>query len=294
MNINELRGVSIVDFLEGLGYTPEWRRGTSLMYVSPLRNENTPSFHVSADKNLWYDFGLSVGGDLLKFCLLFFNVDTYSSLSDVLKNRKLSVAQSMYDITSKQEKNKQSFQMFTVSPIEDFRLIQYGRHRGIDHDIITHECRQANYQTNGKPYCAIAFENDKHGFELRNAFFKGAKSPKDISLRRRLEHDRLVVLEGFMDYLSLLQLERLAVISPGADCLILNSVSMVERAIPLMNPYPQLELMMDNDSAGRDATNHIILRTQQSSPMRVIRDRSLLYSDYKDLNDYLLKVRNSR
>ena len=35
------------------------------MYLSLLREERTPSFSVSYDKNLWHDFGTGEGGSII-------------------------------------------------------------------------------------------------------------------------------------------------------------------------------------------------------------------------------------
>ena len=35
------------------------------LYLSPLREERTPSFKVDYVQNLWYDFGLGTGGSII-------------------------------------------------------------------------------------------------------------------------------------------------------------------------------------------------------------------------------------
>ena len=43
------------------------KSGKNYMCRSPFRNERTPSFCVSPDKQFWYDFGTSEGGDVISF-----------------------------------------------------------------------------------------------------------------------------------------------------------------------------------------------------------------------------------
>lgn len=43
------------------------KSGKNFMCKSPFRNERTPSFCVSPDKQFWYDFGSSEGGDVISF-----------------------------------------------------------------------------------------------------------------------------------------------------------------------------------------------------------------------------------
>ena len=56
--------ISIRDFLARRGIQPKYERNGYGMYLSPLREERTPSFKVDYVQNLWYDFGLGEGGTL--------------------------------------------------------------------------------------------------------------------------------------------------------------------------------------------------------------------------------------
>lgn len=63
--MNDLKNISIRDFLARRGILPKYERNGYGMYLSPLRDERTPSFKVDYVQNLWYDFGLGEGGTLL-------------------------------------------------------------------------------------------------------------------------------------------------------------------------------------------------------------------------------------
>lgn len=60
-------------------------------------------------------------------------------------------------------------------------------------------------------YFSVGFKNRKGGIEIRNPYFKGAVSPKDITHVSHNAGDRrqspVLVFEGFMDYLSYLALK---------------------------------------------------------------------------------------
>ena len=64
MNIEDVKQISIADYLHSLGYSPVKRQGNSLWYKSPLREEHEASFKVNTDRNLWYDFGAGKGGNI--------------------------------------------------------------------------------------------------------------------------------------------------------------------------------------------------------------------------------------
>ncbi len=48
-------------------YAQVKKTGKNYSCKSPFRNEKTPSFSISPDRGLWYDFGASEGGDALRF-----------------------------------------------------------------------------------------------------------------------------------------------------------------------------------------------------------------------------------
>lgn len=53
--------IGIREYLLRRGLQPHRETATHGMFLSPLREERTPSFSVRYDKGLWYDFGLGEG-----------------------------------------------------------------------------------------------------------------------------------------------------------------------------------------------------------------------------------------
>ena len=86
------------------------------------------------------------------------------------------------------------------------------------------------------------------------------------------------MFEGFIDFLSA---ERLGY-NDGNDSIVFNSVANVGKAILALAEYPLILCYLDNDTAGRAA----VARLRREFGDRVS-DKSALYSDHKDLNDYL-------
>ena len=120
--------------------------------------------------------------------------------------------------------------------------------------------------------------------KLRNAFFKGSYPPKNIT-RIANGNLRCNVFEGFIDFLSA---ERLGV-NDGTDAVILNSVANISKAIPALDGYSLILCYLDNDEAGRNA----LARLQREFGDRVA-DKSALYPDHKDLNDYLQSAQSEK
>ena len=56
MELEEIRQISLVGFLENLGHMPVSRKGNDVWFRSPFRNERTASFTVDTQRNVWFDF----------------------------------------------------------------------------------------------------------------------------------------------------------------------------------------------------------------------------------------------
>lgn len=69
----------------------------------------------------------------------------------------------------------------------------------------------------------------------------------------------------------------------ASDWLVLNSVSNVEKALKVLGVYRRIECYLDNDDAGR----RTLEKLRADFGEKVI-DRSSLYANHKDLNEFLL------
>ena len=279
MNMDDIRKISLVDFLHHLGYEPTGRDSKGLWFYAPYRNERKPSFHVNPRKNVWFDFGSGAGGDI--FTLAGELCDT----TDFIRQAEY-IAEKMRMPVSQPYKpepfiEQPTFEDVKISKLVSPALLRYLANRGIPADIAQRYCVQVDYKLHGKNYYAIGFENSAHGYELRNAFFKGSYPPKHITHIAN-SNARCNVFEGFIDFLSA---ERLG-LNDGNDSVVLNSVANVGKAIPTLAKYPLILCYLDNDTAGRAA----VARLRREFGDRVS-DKSALYPDHKDLNDYLQSLK---
>lgn len=88
ISIADAKQIDIIDFLKTLGHTPKKIRNNDHWYLSPLREEKTPSFKVNRQMNVWYDHGTGEGGNLIDFGIRYFKC----SVTELLQ--KLSLQQS--------------------------------------------------------------------------------------------------------------------------------------------------------------------------------------------------------
>ena len=280
--IKEIKSIPLAAFLSRLGHEPAARKGTRLWYKSPLRQEQTPSFKVDTALNCWYDFGLGRGGNIIDLA-----AELYQSTD--LRYLMCCIANS-YPVPSVQtvaspfvpRQSTPSMERFEVVPLEHRALVAYLQERNIPAHIAKTNCKEAHYSVNGKPYYAVAFENVNNGWELRNKYFKGCRGRKDISYlpwSRDGPSTECAVFEGFIDYLSALTLD----IISGADAIILNSVVNVNKAVPYLKGYTAINCYLDNDTPGRTALTELT-----SVYGSFVIDRSTLYSEFNDLNDFLV------
>lgn len=280
--IKEIKSIPLAAFLSRLGHEPVARKGTRLWYKSPLRQEQTPSFKVETTLNCWYDFGIGRGGNIIDLA-----TELYQSTD--LRYLMRCIANS-YPVPSVQtvassfvpRHSASSMERFEVVPLEHRALVAYLQERGIPAHIATANCKEAHYSVNGKPYFAVAFENVSGGCELRNRYFKGCRGRKDISYlpwSRDGPSIECVVFEGFIDYLSALTL---GIIS-GANAVILNSVVNVNKAVPYLTNYTVINCYLDHDNAGQTALAELTAIYGST-----VIDRSTLYSEFNDLNDFLV------
>ena len=280
--IKEIKSIPLAAFLSRLGHEPAARKGTRLWYKSPLRQEQTPSFKVDTVLNCWYDFGIGKGGNIIKLAAeLYQSTDLRYLMRCIADSYPVPSAQTVASAFP-QRKSAPSVEQFKVVPLEHRALVAYLQERGIPAHIATAKCKEAHYSVNGKTYFAVAFENVSGGWELRNRYFKGCRGHKDISYlpwSRDGPSTECAVFEGFIDYLSALAL---GIIS-GADAIILNSVVNVNKAVPYLKSCTTINCYLDNDNSGQTALSELTAIFGST-----VIDRSTLYSEFNDLNDFLV------
>ena len=279
MDIDAIKGISLVDFLHHLGYEPMGRDSKGLWFYAPYRNERKPSFHVNPRKNVWFDFGSGAGGDIFTLAGELCNSTDFIRQAEYIAEKMRMPVSQPYKPEPFIE--QPTFEDVKISKLVSPALLSYLANRGIPADIAQRYCVQVDYKLHGKNYYAIGFENSAHGYELRNAFFKGSYPPKHITHIAN-SNARCNVFEGFIDFLSA---ERLG-LNDGNDSVVLNSVANVGKAIPTLAKYPLILCYLDNDTAGRAA----VARLRREFGDRVS-DKSALYPDHKDLNDYLQSLK---
>ena len=278
MNSNQARQISIEKVLQKLNYLPSKTIGNDYWYLSPFRTEVTPSFKVNLKLNRWFDHGEQIGGNIIDFLVHKFGF----SISEALEYLKpfecdFSFQKQILDYPNP-EKRQNNFINKTI-PIQHIALVQYLESRQIKNYKEVKQLREIHYTINDKDYFGIGFQNNSEGWEIRSKYAKICLGKKDITVITN-ESKTLRIYEGFFDYLSFVQVQE-NLRMEESDYLILNSVALLLKNVPVLMNYTSIELYLDNDDAGNNYTELIRKQFEQAVDCRK------LYREYEDVNDWL-------
>ena len=296
-DLSRIKRYPIVEYLERKGIKPMRRTPAYALYRSPLREETHPSFKVDTEQNLWIDYAEGRGGSIIDLCMRLEGCTLLEAIRQLGRNAPDDTAHSpqreRVQDTSKQESIRQAAangarRLIGISDTLPPHLQDYlMKERYIDLAKAKPFLKCISYEVRGQHYQAIGFANQSGGYELRDSgSFKGTIAPKDITpifmdRSRNKVTDKIqpvCVFEGFMDFLSFLSMKE----EVTSACLVLNSVSNVARAIRYLNDrhLTHIRAFLDNDDAGRKATNDFIRAGFK------VEDMSVHYGRFKDLNEY--------
>lgn len=278
LSLDEVKAIDIVNYLTTLGYQPSKIRNNDYWYLSPLRNEKTPSFKVNYAINRWYDHGLGKGGSFIDFAILYHDC----TLGDLLRILTVEPSfQRQLSSTILQVKNlKNKLTIVKDCRVTSMALISYLRHRRIPLTIADRYCREVYYQIDGRAYYGVGFKNDLNGWEIRNAYFKGSGSPKSITTFDNGANE-VIVFEGFIDFLSFKAVHQNEPVD-RFNFLVLNSVSFFESARPFIEKHDSIKLYLDRDITGQNCSRYALSLSSK------YHDGSSLYKNHKDFNDWIM------
>jgi hypothetical protein len=279
-SVEEAKNADMVNYLESLGFKPSKISRNDFWYISPFRDETSPSFKVNRNLNRWYDFGDGRGGNLIDFGILYHGCN----VRDFLQKMSTSFSfQQQNNCPQKEDDDTKKIKILNAKEITSLVLVRYLHNRRIPFNIATKFCKEIDYELYGRQYYAIGFKNNSGGFELRNEKFKASSSPKDITLIKN-DADKVAVFEGFFNFLSYHAIHQKQE-RPNTNFLILNSTSFFEKSLPLMQEYKRVHLYLDCDTTGQKCTQKAMAIDSE----KFVDERSL-YTNYKDLNDWVMHI----
>lgn len=176
----QAKQIDLVDYLASLGHRPHKINREEHWYLSPFRDEKTPSFKVNRKLNVWFDFGEGKGGNLIDFGTRYLTC-TVNQLLVKLKDSQPVQSFSFHPPSQAGEKKDTGTGKILI--LDDRRLaatplLQYLQKRSIPVEIAEQFCREVDFLLYEKKYTAIGFKNDSGGYELRNDFLRAAAHQK--------------------------------------------------------------------------------------------------------------------
>lgn len=276
MNCKQFNKIPLEEVLLSLGHLPTKQSEKEVWFLNPFAKENHASFKINKNLNYWYLHSEGIGGNNVAFMKKYLN----ASVSEVLlwaENQNSSSFHQQNISTSKMENLSKNYEIINVKEIQHPALLEYLKERKVENQ--TDFLQEIHYRMNDKNYFGIGFKNDSGGYEIRNKYSKICLGKKDVSTIKN-NSNSVRIFEGFFDFLSFKNLENKLEKEPS-DYLILNSVSVLYNIKNSLGKYEKVELYLDNDEAGNRAVEII------SNEIQNVKDCRVLYSNFKDLNEYL-------
>jgi hypothetical protein len=262
MNCAEANQIDMVDYLNSIGHSPQKMNRNDYWYLSPLRDEKHPSFKVNRIKNVWYDHGIGKGGSLLDFVMQMHQCDVAEVLQklsffhpqNIVKNNPERSRFHLHENSLLRHEDARQTGIRIIAakqPIEDPLLCRYLRQRNISKSIADKWCYEVHFIAGEKEkiYRDVVLKNNAGGNELCNEYFKGSSALKYVSYIDN-NANNISVFEGFFDFLSyqFIHQNQKDVLT---NFLVLNSLSLFERSVLLMQKHEPINLYLDNHHAGR-------------------------------------------
>lgn len=261
------------------------------LYHVPWREDKTPSLSVTLNGKGWHDLAKGHHGSVIDLVMRCLNTTSVKRACEEIERQASLSSSFSQQISEDGEKNKeQRFTKFEVVKLQSPGLFAYLYSRKIDLQIAKQFLQEAHYSfkevDDGRYLYALAYANDKGGYELRGApykgkpeGYKGGTSPKAITTHLAHPKAATIVFEGFMDMLSFATLCG----KVRHNYIVLNSIVNAPAAIEVLRFISsKIYLCLDNDKGGNDATAFI----QNAVPTAIdIRSR---FAPAKDVNDFLI------
>ena len=277
MNCKQFNSIKLEEVLQILGHLPTKQTEKEAWFLNPFAKENHASFKINKNLNYWYLHSEGIGGKNVDFMKKYLN----ASVKEVLEwaeNQNFSSFQQQKTSNSKLENLSKNYEIIEIKNVQHPALLEYLKERNVENQ--TQFLQEIHYRMNDKNYFGIGFKNDSGGYEIRNKYSKICLGKKDVSTIKN-GSENLKIFEGFFDFLSFKNVENFLEKEPS-DYIILNSVSMIHNIKNSLGNYENIELYLDNDEAGNRAVE--ILKSENKN----VEDCRILYSGFKDLNDWLI------
>lgn len=175
MNIEQIK-----EQITCLDYLGKPLRKTSagwFLYRCPWREDNHPSLNVTPNGKVWHDLATGAKGGIIELVMACLNTKDLSRVCAEFNSSSFSMSSIVFGNKKEEEVEATAFYSFSVVPLQSKGLYAYLTKRSVDTHIARQFLQEAHYsfqpREDGKYLYALAYPNDKGGYELRSEFYKG-------------------------------------------------------------------------------------------------------------------------
>lgn len=293
MSFEEAKKIKITAILGALNHSPcKVFPNGNISYLSPFRQEKTPSFFVHDEKNVFNDFGSGKGGNVIDFVSILYNITPKEAVKVILSFSFSPLNISPGLISPSKEplpKKSNEMQVLKIEKLTNKSLITYANKRGICTELAKRYLKEIHYKVSEYHFHALAFENNDGGYEINSyssisgKTFKMCYKNKEITTIKADNEgfDTINIFEGFFDFLSFQQMN--SIIEPSVSSIVLNSAALASSIIHEISKYRTVNCYLDNDEAGSIATG-----TLKNQHPGVVNKAKELFPNNKDLNEWFV------
>ncbi|MDU1891965.1 MAG: CHC2 zinc finger domain-containing protein [Dysgonomonas sp.] len=156
MNTTQIKSIKITDYLYNKGIQPKQIKGADYWYISPYREEKTPSFKVNNDLNVWYDYGTGQGGNIIDLIMRMYNLNSVTEVLSYFNNsQQMIIPQKQpnsFSFDQQRESASTGITILKVLPLTNRALLEYLIDRRINLDIAKKNCKEIYYSVGDKRY----------------------------------------------------------------------------------------------------------------------------------------------
>ncbi|WP_312346404.1 toprim domain-containing protein [Chryseobacterium binzhouense] len=278
MNCKQFNSIKLEEVLFSLGQLPTKHNEKEAWFLNPFGTETEASFKLDKRNNIWYLHSEGIGGNNTDFMMKYLR----ASVKEVLEWAEKQNFSSFQPQNQSLKTKVSHYQITIIKKLENENLKSYLKQRELSPKIYPF-LKEIYFTVGDKKLYAIGFQNNSDGWELRNSFYKGSLLKKDISvinMNNQIENKNVAVFEGFIDALSFVEMKPFF----NGDLLVMNSISLLNKAKEYLKNYSEIHLFLDNDNAGEHCKNSILKSFPEA------KNHSEIYFPHKDLNEYWISV----
>ena len=351
MNLQQAKQIPIMYFFRDILGLKGKVSGSDILYCSPFRDDTSPSYSVSIEKNISYDFATGEARDIVGAIADYYKISMSEALKKLAEFTQKNIPKDTQKYIPKTE-NKRHYngrntagkggalniqnnqtegliacdkaQIKEVKELFYYPLKNYIKDiRKISIETASIYLNEVHYtlKDDTRVYFGLAWKNLSGGYEITRystqyqKSFKTAIGSKDITFIQGFDTNTILIFEGMFDFLSYLEYKKEQKLNE--DVIILNSVSchrVATEFIKMQRKYREVHLYLDNDEEGIKAVAKIKkalgikfgLVDERNRGTRkftnegavnigdimskivgiMVYDKSDLYDEYKDINDW--------